>query len=320
MRRLRSVAVVLLAGSLVGVSPAVGGQGQDELWEVTTRGEMAGLPMAIPSQTQRLCRPAGKPVDDQVVPLDRECRMTDVKRAGNRVTFTVVCTGKDQLTGTGDVTSAPDSYRGSMRMRGTMDGQPMDMTQTFSGRRVGACTYEEPKRQQEALMAGHCDQALEQMQPAMFTLEQSPCKAQKPQFCARVAKAAQEMREPAGYRTTVKARPDWKQTLAACGQDPEPVTQEACRGALRTRDHAFTAEYCEADARAMAKQYCEGRAYTVAMASEYAPICQRYAASPGGRAYTAPVRITDPSRGAQPPSATEKVIEGVDTLRKFLRW
>lgn len=42
--------------------------------------------------------------------------------------------------------SDKDSYRGTMRMKGTMDGRPLDMTQNFSGKRLGACTFEEPKK------------------------------------------------------------------------------------------------------------------------------------------------------------------------------
>jgi hypothetical protein len=42
----------------------------------------------------------------------------------------------------GETESAgPDNHRAKMRTTGTTDGEPMDMTQTFSGRKVGKCTY-----------------------------------------------------------------------------------------------------------------------------------------------------------------------------------
>jgi hypothetical protein len=81
-----------------------------------------------------------------MVPKDRDCKMTDVNRSGNRTTFTMVCEGKNKITGVGDIVSDKDSYRGTMRMQGTMDGHPLDMTQNFSGKRLGSCTFEEPKK------------------------------------------------------------------------------------------------------------------------------------------------------------------------------
>jgi hypothetical protein len=44
------------------------------------------------------------------------------------------------MTGTGDFTFVADGYNGQIRMKGKMEGQDVDMTQTIAGRRVGACT------------------------------------------------------------------------------------------------------------------------------------------------------------------------------------
>jgi hypothetical protein len=40
----------------------------------------------------------------------------------------------------GEMTFGTNSYQGRMQMSGKMEGQPMEMTQTYSGRRVGDCT------------------------------------------------------------------------------------------------------------------------------------------------------------------------------------
>ena len=287
MMKARTLLVAFVVVGLLGMpglSLAQGrpAQGQDELWEVTTKMEMVGMPMAMPPQTNQVCRPAGKPQEEDAMPKDRECKMTDVRRSGYRTTYTMVCEGKDKFTGTGDITSDATGYRGTLKIVGTMDGRPMNMTQSFSGRRLGNCTYEDPKKKQEAMLGSQCDQALERMETYAFTMDGSPCKSRKPEFCSRVAKAAQDMREPAGYRAIVEKRQDWAQTLGACGLDGAAVTRTACQRSVATRDYGFTAQYCEGDARALAAQHCTGRDYTAVMSSELAPICQRYATRPAG--------------------------------------
>jgi hypothetical protein len=109
-----------------------------ELWEVTTKMEMPGMPMAMPAQTQRVCLPKTRK-DDDLVPKTEGCRVSDVKRAGNKVTFNVACTGTDPMTGTGEITSMPASYDGRMRLKGKMGDETMEMSHTFSGKRVGDC-------------------------------------------------------------------------------------------------------------------------------------------------------------------------------------
>jgi Ethanolamine utilization protein EutJ (predicted chaperonin) len=44
------------------------------------------------------------------------------------------------LTATGEITYSADKYDGKTHMTGTMDGHPVDMMQTYSGKRVGDCT------------------------------------------------------------------------------------------------------------------------------------------------------------------------------------
>jgi hypothetical protein len=309
------------------VAAAQGQPGQDELWEVTGKIEMAGMPIQMPTHTQQVCKPKGAGRDEDLVPTERDCRVTDVKRSGNRMTFTMVCEGKNPLTGTGDVESDANGYRGATRMKGTMDGQPVDMTQTFSARRVGTCTYEDPRKKHDAMMAEQCTRALDQMSAPMFITEQSPCKSQKAEFCSRVSSMAQGMRTPAGYRAGLQKRSDWSSLMSACGQDPSAVTREACAASVRAKQYDFTVQHCEAESKALAAQHCEGMDYTAAMSSEYAAICRQYAATrgvrpatPGSRPAGQPQPSAQPQAPAQQPSAADALKEGADTLRRFLRW
>jgi len=44
------------------------------------------------------------------------------------------------MTGTGDFTFGASGYNGQMRLKGKMEGQDVDMTQTIAANRVGGCT------------------------------------------------------------------------------------------------------------------------------------------------------------------------------------
>ena len=67
--------------------------------------------------------------------------MTDTRRTGNTQQFKMVCTGNNAMTAEGEVTHAGTSYTGKMRMFGKMEGQNVEMSQTFSGedRIAGDC-------------------------------------------------------------------------------------------------------------------------------------------------------------------------------------
>ena len=133
------VACALCAALASMASAAVLAQGADDLYEVTVKMEMTGMPMAMPATTQRMCVKKGGGAGD-VVPRQENCKVTDAKRSGSRLTFAMACTGRDPMTGTGDFTYAGDGYTGQIRMQGKMEGMDMTMTQSVAGRRVGSCT------------------------------------------------------------------------------------------------------------------------------------------------------------------------------------
>jgi len=306
---------------------AAAAEGPDELWEVTVSMEIEG--MSMPGQTQRVCKPKAKQSDEDLVPKDENCKVTDSRKAGNKTTFTMVCEGKDKMTASGELVSDKDGYRGSMHAKGSVDGEPMDMTQKFAGTRVGSCTYEDPAKKYTAMMGERCNKAMEELQWAVFTMEGAPCKDRKAEFCGKATKMIDAMRDPAGYKATVSKRGDWAQLAQACGQNPAAITTEACKRSISATDWEFAIQHCEAEAKAIAQQQCEGRSYTVAMASEYAPLCRKYT-NFGGRSYTAAVsRQTQPppaattgtsTPGPAKPSAADQLKDGANKLKKFLKF
>ena len=114
-------------------------QGKDELWDVTSKMEMPGMPIAMPAQTHRVC--AAKGSDEGMVPTRDGCRVTDLKRAGNKVSYKMACrSGSDDYTATGESTGSATAYQGRMQMSGKMQGESMEMAMTYSGARAGNCT------------------------------------------------------------------------------------------------------------------------------------------------------------------------------------
>ncbi|MEO8305814.1 MAG: DUF3617 family protein [Betaproteobacteria bacterium] len=130
--------VGMFVASVSAPNPAYG-QGRDDLWEVTTKMEMPGMPMAMPPQTNRYCIAKGGK-DEDYVPKRENCKVLESKRTGSKVTYKMVCTGKDAMTVAGETTFGANAYDGKMMMSGKADGQSFEMSQTYSGKRVGDCT------------------------------------------------------------------------------------------------------------------------------------------------------------------------------------
>ena len=137
----RSGKATLAASALVALAwaQAVHAQAAGDLYEVTVRMEMAGMPMQMPAMTHRNCVKKGGS-DADLVPHQDNCTVTDAKRTGNRLTFAIACTGRDAMKGTGDFTFAGDGYTGQIRLAGKMENEDVQVTQAIAGRRVGACT------------------------------------------------------------------------------------------------------------------------------------------------------------------------------------
>lgn len=133
MKRFFEIAIA--AASLTLTLPAMAA-GEGEWWEMTTKMEMPGMPAMPGGPPTKFCRVKGdesKPVksDD-----DKNCSITDVKNAGNTMTFKMKCTGKDAMTGSGELTSTATTFNQKIKMRSGGE----DMVMVASGKRIGgAC-------------------------------------------------------------------------------------------------------------------------------------------------------------------------------------
>jgi hypothetical protein len=127
---------VFLAATMAFAVPAAA-QGKDELWEMSSKIEMAGMPMAMPAQVHRVCLGRNHK-DEELVPTQGDCRVVDSKRAGNKFTYRMECAGSEPATVVGEMTFGTNAYDGRMKMTMTKTNDTMDMA--VSGKRVGDCT------------------------------------------------------------------------------------------------------------------------------------------------------------------------------------
>lgn len=115
------------------------------LWEITTRMEMPGMPAQIPPMTMRHCYTAAELAKPGAgVPQSRDdCKVENLNQTSTSTSWRVSCNSpRGNMTGDGHIQFKDGgSYQGTMKM--TMEkgpaGAPMQMTQTYSGRRVGDC-------------------------------------------------------------------------------------------------------------------------------------------------------------------------------------
>ena len=141
---MKTTPIVMLT-MLAAVSIAVAQTGmRPGQWETTAQMEMAGSPVQMPAMKNTRCvtpEDAKDPASSlQTNPAGRggknDCKTTDQKVSGNTVSWKMVCTGAQAMTGSGEITFTDDTYQGTMKMT-TAQG---DMSMKMSGKRLGDCT------------------------------------------------------------------------------------------------------------------------------------------------------------------------------------
>lgn len=164
---MKSTASLLLAAlSLSAMAGAHAETMKPGLWEITTQMEGAGMPAmpAIPPEQMAKMKEMGikmpnmgsqgmgvtvrhcvtKEQAEKGVPPqpknDQHCEQKSVKREGNKVSWSMECTGERQVSGTGSIVfESPESYKGSstINMKDPQRGA-MTMKQSYSGKWLSA--------------------------------------------------------------------------------------------------------------------------------------------------------------------------------------
>jgi hypothetical protein len=135
-----TIAVLASATAVVAQSHMRPGQ-----WEVAMQMQLVNPPMQMPEMKTTQCvtpeqvkdpastLPSGGP---QGRGGKNDCKVEDYKVSGGNVTWKMVCTAPQAMTGNGDLTFTNDSYTGTMKME-TPQGA---MSMKLAGKRLGDCT------------------------------------------------------------------------------------------------------------------------------------------------------------------------------------
>jgi len=130
----RCLAAALL---LLGVPPVLLADppAKGDLWEVSTRMSMEGMPMEMPAQVHKVCtakvwtRPPTGENEHQ------KCKRTDYSATPNKVTWTESC-DSPPMTGKGEITrQGSDAYAGTIKYA----SEQGEMTIKIAGHRIGEC-------------------------------------------------------------------------------------------------------------------------------------------------------------------------------------
>lgn len=338
MKAQRFLLVPALALGLLAAGTAVAQSGSGNLYRVTTRMEMVGMPFQLPAQTVEVCGPKNQ-ASEKMVPHDENCSVTDFRVVGNKSTYTLVCRGKDPMTAKGEFEQlGPDAYRGKMHMTGSSDGESMEMIANFEGKKIRDCDYatESPEAQGKAMLAKTCEELLTTPDPMaylQFTGRDAICGAYKKRYCDSMLATSLEPAKilaadriaaqmPAGSSTAWDA-------FAACGMARPAAIAKTCPMAERTNHHEFLVAYCpeglaracqkadparEADfvvascpaqAQAAAARHCAGRDFTALRSSPYGNFCSRYAAGSLQQRNAAGTASPAPGQAEQAPRQEE---------------
>jgi len=115
---------------------------RDGRWEISMEMEMPGMPMKMPAVKTTQCVTKEQAEDpNQSLPKgsqdkNTDCKVSDHKVVGNKVTWTMKCEGKNPMTGQGEIVYGTNAYDGWMKMK-TDAGE---MTMKYTGKRLGDCT------------------------------------------------------------------------------------------------------------------------------------------------------------------------------------
>ena len=240
-----------------------------EYWEITTKMEMAGMPMQMPTMTLKVCVPAGSEKNPQYMQKnDGKCQLSDVRTSGNKVSWKTTCVEHGEtMTGTGESIHEGNSYRGKMHLSGKTQGQAIDMTQTYSGKKIGgACDSEDQVRaiqkKVDAAMGATCDTTNWISRSSLY-LKGSTCPGKKEPLCAAVRRDA--ARNAQAYQTLIETEKHNNALItSSCGLDLESLRASVCK-ASKGGNYNFLKANCPAEAKAyleLSRKNCAGRSYT----------------------------------------------------------
>jgi hypothetical protein len=230
--------------------------------------EMPGMPFAMPATSMKVCVGKGSERDPKAT-ADKNCEVTDVKQSGSKTSWKVRCDNKGEImTGVGEMSGTADKSEGVIRLTGVSGGTKIDMTQTYSNKRLGGvCDVDELTKKVTAQM---CDttgyDTVQWISGAGRFIKDSnnTCPGKKELLCDAVRKDVP--READMFAFFMHAEKSNGGMIAkACRINTEAITKAMCKtlngGNVDTLGASCPVEannYREDERR----RACEGRSYT----------------------------------------------------------
>lgn len=134
MKRITTIVagILLLSAGYASAADSI----REGQWEITSQTDMPGMPMKMPATTIKHCYTKEDVKDHRkVVNQDKNCKVTDYKVSGNKVTWAMQCTGEHEGTFNGETTFSTNAYSSIMKMK----SQGYSMTVNVKGKRIGDC-------------------------------------------------------------------------------------------------------------------------------------------------------------------------------------
>jgi Protein of unknown function (DUF3617) len=270
MKKIGIACFILAASAFSAAASAAPG----EYWEITTKMEMPGMPFQMPASTHKVCIGKGNEKDPRQSSKDKDCEVIDSKISGNKTSWKMRCNRNGEvMTGSGEQTTTADSYQGTIHLSGKSEGRDMNMTQTYSGKRVGgSCDTEELAKQankqiaQTCDLSGHNNEELINMADLYLT-KGATCADKRDAMCSAIRKDAGSNAETyaalAGREKT--SLPGSVSVSKSCGINMAAATKSICK-TIGGKNYRLLSPYCPAEAKAyrvaMRKKDCEGRSFT----------------------------------------------------------
>ena len=136
--RLAAASLCLLGSMhvLADDPPAAGDQPGD-LWEVTSKMSMEGMPVDLPANKTKVCAPKEWTEPPGGADERRKCTNSDFRMEEGKATWKVTCEGPPPMTGEGEITREGDeAWTGAIKFT----SEEGIMTINLSGARLDDCT------------------------------------------------------------------------------------------------------------------------------------------------------------------------------------
>lgn len=254
-----------------------------ETWEVVTKAEMSG--MAVPPSTATICLRKDAPPNPSQLMQQEDCVVSDLKTSGNKTTWKMRCNNEGvEMNGTGEMITQSGGYQGMAKIAGVAEGQSVNMTASFKGKRLGAaCDTSAPpvvatsgmeayvgmmnrqmglaNQQMDSAMAEQCEvanyQAAELISNRFFG-PRALCAGKEKFACKPISKEVTRKTEV--YLKLAKHDDTSETNIASiCGIDMQAATRSICK-LVDDGNYEEMSDYCPKEAQAIAAARSSGAA------------------------------------------------------------